>query len=206
MFPEEYVKQMFRRNRDGAGVAYWDADKKAVVMRKGFMNLSDLLKYLGKIKNPEKIDLVLHCRIGTSGGNTKLNCHPYPLWEENRYLKGCFDTVMFHNGVLDNFGYSGELPGENDTQAFIRKCINKLPKNFLRNDAVCSLIERAIGYNKLVFLSKDGLTMIGKFIEEDGFFFSNTSYQAPVFPSYSRGFRQTMLFDDDEEYFSEIGA
>lgn len=213
-FPEAQLREMFTHNPDGAGVGYLDNGK--VIMKKGFMDYDDFKEYVLDIEDPQNKDIVIHCRITTSGGTSPLNCHPYPLWKANKYLEGEFEGVMFHNGILDSHGYKGEKDNENDTQAFIRKCVKKLPHSFLRNEAICSLISSSIGTNKLLFLSKDGVKMIGNFIEDDGYYYSNASYKPREYkngvysgqymkPLFRMG-KNSLLFKEEREYAKKRSA
>lgn len=196
MFPVEQLRNMFRKNPHGAGIAYIRDGK--VFMAKGFMEEKSFISAVEAIKDPLNTDIVVHCRIATSGGTTRLNCHPYPLWKQNTSLGGTYEAVMFHNGILDSYGYKGEKEGENDTQAFIRKCLKKLPHSFLKNEAILEMIHKTIGTNRLVFVSKYGVKMVGNFIEDNGYYYSNASYKPvekpkEVKPKYYGDYQSTLF-------------
>lgn len=177
MFPEEQIRYMFSQNPDGAGLAY--AKDGIVHLKKGFMKVEDLLSYLDehKFKN---VPLILHFRIGTSGEKDDLNCHPYPVFGSNK-VSGKSSLVMAHNGILHNFNPPVGAK-YNDTQNFIKKCLSKLPKDFLDNGCIRNLIDESIGSNRLAFLDGDGkITKFGVWWDEDGYSYSNSGYKKPVF-------------------------
>lgn len=176
MFSNQVIKTMFTNNPDGAGFMYYDKRTHKVVIKKGFMTYLSLIKELNK-HDLTKTNVILHFRIGTSGRNDKMNCHPYPVYEQNsEYCRT--DIAVAHNGVLHNY-----IPYRNstinDTQLFILEVLRNLDKNFLKDDDKKFLIEELIGANKLAFLDKDNkITLIGKgFIEDNGYIYSNNSYK-----------------------------
>jgi predicted glutamine amidotransferase len=185
MFDKLYVETMFKNNPDGAGIAYFDEDKNKVFMRKGFMSYEDLQNYLDSISDPTNKEIVLHCRFATSGELNGSNCHPFPIKEKiDNSIEGYYDTVMFHNGVLDYNGWKGTRY-KSDTVNFIENCINNLPDDFLSNPAICDLISKAIGTNKLCFVSKNGIRLFGNYEYDNGFIYSNLSYR-PVIRNFNK--------------------
>lgn len=175
MFPKETIKNMFQRNHDGAGIM-WAEDGK-VYIKKGFMDVESFLKFVDSRNDWKDIPAVAHFRIGTAGPNDELNCHPYPIRQENTVECSC-ELAMVHNGILS--GYNPLVGSRlNDTQVFINTVINKLPKKFYKNDAIVKLISSSIGTSKLTFLDGNGnITCIGNFIEDGGYKYSNESYKA----------------------------
>lgn len=173
MFKDSVIKQMFLRNRDGAGVMW--TENETVHFKKGFMTVRDVLDFIHS-RNWDGVPVVLHFRIGTAGPNNKLNCHPYPIWQENR-LEGECDLCMAHNGILSK--YDPPVGSKiNDTQEFVNKALSNLPEGFLESKGIRHLIRKVIGTSRLCFLSKTGkITRFGKWVEDDGYFFSNESYK-----------------------------
>ena len=187
LMDEATIRTMFSRNRDGAGVMW--AEESKVHIRKGFMNVNDILQFLGK-RDWTDVPMILHFRIGTAGGNTPINCHPYPIRQPNALECDC-DLGMVHNGIMSKYNpRQKEDMKLNDTQVFIRDVINQLPKNFINNKAIMQLIENDIGGgNKLAFLDKtEKITLVNKkaFIEDDGYYYSNSSYK-PLTTTYKSG-------------------
>ena len=174
MFPKETIENMFQRNHDGAGIM-WAEDGK-VHIKKGFMKVESFLEFVDSRNDWKNIPVVAHFRIGTAGPNDELNCHPYPVRQENTVECDC-ELAMVHNGILS--GYNPPFGSRlNDTQVFINTVINKLPKKFYKNDAIVKLISGSIGTSKLTFLDGDGnITCIGNFIKDGGYKYSNESYK-----------------------------
>lgn len=175
MFDDAIIKQMFFRNRDGAGLM-WTEDE-TVHFKKGFMTVQEILDFVHS-RNWDGVSVVLHFRIGTAGPNNGLNCHPYPIWQSNR-LEGECDLCMAHNGILSSYNppFGSKI---NDTQVFVNKVLSNLPEGFLESKGIRHLIRKAIGTSRLCFLSKTGkITRFGNWVEDDGYFFSNESYKIP---------------------------
>ena len=203
MIDDDTIRTMFNHNPDGAGYMYYDEKTKKVVIKKGFMNCKELLKSL-KAQDLTKTNVILHFRIGTSGFNDKLNCHPYPIYQKNA-LTCKTDLAMAHNGILQ--GYIPPKTSDiNDTQVFIQNVLNGLKKNFIYDADKLMLIEEIIGTNKLAFLdSKNKVTTIGNFIEDGGYIYSNTSYKQARYSYKPITTKQSTEYDfwKDWDYESE---
>lgn len=184
MIDDNTIKTMFINNPDGAGFMYYDGHD--VVIKKGFMTCTSLLKALKKL-NLVNTNVVLHFRIGTSGLNNELNCHPYPINQKN--ATSCKTKLgMAHNGILHNY-IPPKTSNINDTQFFINCVLNHLKPNFTRNSDVVNLIRELIGRNKLAFLDdKNRLTLIGDFIEDNGYIYSNNSYKMETLYNFGHKF------------------
>lgn len=173
MWQDDTIETMFNRNPDGAGLMWTEEGK--VVIKKGFMKVKDLLKFLHS-RNWKDVPVVMHFRIGTAGPNNQLNCHPYALFQPNEIECVC-DVGFAHNGILHD--YNPPRPSEiNDTQVFARTILDHLPKRFMANDAICTLLEHESKGNRLAFLDGKGrIKMLGNWIEDDGYYYSNSSYK-----------------------------
>ena len=173
MFTADEIMTMYGNNPDGAGFMY--ADNGKVIVEKGYMDAAELIMDLSERDLTDKT-VVLHFRIGTSGYFNELNCHPFPIYGKNA-ISMKTDLAMAHNGILRAY----EPPKKsdiNDTQVFIRNVLRPLKKGFLKNKDVLFLIQELIGTNKLAFLDGNGdLTLIGDYIEDNGYIYSNTSYK-----------------------------
>ena len=204
LWSENTIREMFRRNPDGAGIMFLRKDGK-VHIHKGMMKVEDVIKYLYHFQPfLEKTDVALHFRIGTSGKKDQMATHPYPVWSNNNSITKDVELAMMHNGILDSYGWRGNSE-INDTQMFIKKTLRKLPHKFLKNKAIVELIEGSIGTNKLCFLGKDGFTLIGKFIEDNGYYYSNDTYKPFTFTSnhsYSRSMASCYIDDDEDDLFA----
>lgn len=186
---EEELKAAFNYNNDGAGFMYVDNGK--VIIDKGYMKYNSFIKrykvLLEKYNNFKNKSLVIHCRIGTSGKNTKGNTHPYPITDNVSLLKTRHtkqDIGIVHNGVIRGYGTA---TGLNDTQEFISKYIYPIYKHwkdFYKNEDIMYGIEKTTGSKWTILDNKDNLYFIGDFIEDNGLKFSNSSYEPYTYTSY----------------------
>lgn len=185
----ETLETCFNHNSDGAGLMY--VDKGKVVIDKGFMTFNDLKKHLEvlykKYNNFKNKSLVIHCRIGTSGTNTKENTHPYCISDDFKELhktKVLCDLGMVHNGIITDYTPLDNVNNTNDTQEFIMKYISpiyKHYKDFYKNEYILSGL-KDITNSRLVFLdTNDDLYYVGEFEEENGIKYSNSTYKPYTF-------------------------
>lgn len=186
---KETLKRCFDYNSDGAGFAY--SDGKILKYKKGLMSFKKFYKEIKKLKvlyndnQLKNIALVMHFRIGTSGGINKEKTHPFIISNIDSELnktnyENC-ELLLFHNGVMQSFASDKKL---SDTQQFIKKImfpLYQLKKDFFNNDDINKLVEHIIGNsNKLCLIDKKGkITYYNKhlFIEENGVLYSNQTYK-----------------------------
>lgn len=199
---EATLKECFRCNKDGAGYMYPENGK--VQIKKGFMSFDALNTSLQA--DYERLGsatpFVLHFRIGTQGGNTRENTHPFPLSKNMSDLKQLNCSVncgVAHNGIISltstrTTEYVQEYDPKlkcmvnrykpidySDTMKFITDYLSCIiqNKNWYMVEDNISLIEKLIGgSNKLAIMNADGhTTLIGNFIEDGGVFYSNSTYR-----------------------------
>lgn len=94
---EKEIITMWESNPDGAGYAFFDKNKNSWVVKKGIMNLSELLselKDLNYLNNVVNTTVVIHFRAATHGGIKKYLTHPFKIDLSDTFL------YMFHNGVF----------------------------------------------------------------------------------------------------------
>ena len=202
MFTDDQLRTMFNSNPDGCGYMYVYDGKVAV--RKGFMAINELLDDLkknGQIENATEKNIVFHFRIGTSGFYDELNCHPYPIYQKNA-TRCRTDIAIAHNGILHAYTPSRNSD-INDTQVFIQTVLRKLKKGFQYDKDKLLLIEQIIGTNKFTILDEnDKLTLIGEFITDNGYIYSNKSYMPKIQKSVSKGTARSWIHSsfwaDDE--------
>lgn len=163
------LRNSFLNNNDGAGIAYTINNK--LIIEKGIFNVDEFIK---KVRKAGKIcdgNMLIHCRIGTSGTMDSYNTHPFYIDD---------DTALIHNGILDV-----DVPKfskENDTQIYIKTYLQHfMGKDLVTHIGLQKLIGSSIGHhNKFVILHKDNSYAI---INEecghwkDGVWFSNNSYE-----------------------------
>jgi len=184
MINDSTITIMYINNPDGAGYMYYDKETKTVIVRKGFMSCKSLLSSLHS-HDLTDTNVVLHFRIGTSGLNDKLNCHPYPVFDKNA-TKCSTSLAVAHNGILTAYN-PPKNSKINDTQMFINSVLKNLKKNFVYDADKMMLLETIVGTNKFAFLDdKNHVTTVGKFVEHDGYLYSNNSYEyRSLLPKYS---------------------
>ena len=187
----------FEHNPDGAGVMW--TENGAVHIRKGFMEYKTFDSFMDKLQN--RLDLtdtalVMHFRITTHGNTNPQTCHPFPITRKISHLKRTeftTDIGVAHNGIIP----IKCIPKLSDTQTYIAKKlapIKNIQPDFYTNDYVMQRIENEI-QSKLCFLTADEeIYTIGKFIEENGVLYSNSSYEEYTDFSWLRYFR---LYDSN---------
>lgn len=175
---DEYLKNCFENNPDGAGIAY--AKDGQLYYVKGIF---DVKTFIDEVRKAEKIStgaMLIHCRIGTSGLKDKNNCHPHVVND---------NCVMIHNGILDIDVPKGSK--DSDTVIFVRELLAPLPKDFMKDEGIMNMITYVIGSgNKFCFLNGNGEYAIAN--EEAGdwvndVWYSNTSYKWGRYSSWTWG-------------------
>lgn len=212
-FPDENtIRKMWYANDDGAGFCY-EMDGR-VHIEKGFMNVDDYVKAVDALREiaGEDTPAIFHFRIGTAGGNTQQNTHPFPIANNYGKLKELSyigDLAVAHNGCIpiDND------TGVSDTMTYIKNYLSlyrKLDKHFYQNKIFQRAIEEQTK-SKLAFLDEKGIiTTIGNFTEIDGILYSNTFWQfrgnrtSGSYHSYG-GWGGT-VYDDDDDYTYSLNS
>ena len=198
---DEQLLNCFDNNPDGAGIAYTKDNKIFIV--KGIFDAKQFVEEYHKAVAEADGAMLVHCRIGTSGFKDYTNCHPHIVSDE---------CVMIHNGIL-----SIDVPKDSkvsDTVLYVEQYLKPLPKDFMLNDGIMSLITDHIGAgNKFVFLNNRGDFSIANEKAghwKNGVWFSNYSYEAYSF--YTKGYKgkskayspYTSYWDEDDyEWESE---
>lgn len=201
------IETCFNHNSDGAGLMY--VDKGQVVIDKGFMTFKELKKKLEvlykRFNNFKDKSLVIHCRIGTSGTNTRENTHPYCISENYKDLhrtKVVCDLGMVHNGIINQYTPIDNKHNTNDTQEFIMKYLTPIYehyRDFYKNKYILEGLED-ITNSRLVFLdSNDDLYYVGDFEEENGVKYSNSSYKPYTFKTYTSKYD---YYTEDSDYWN----
>lgn len=199
---KERLKTCYNNNKDGAGYAF--AINGLVHIKKGFFNFEDFYKELKadyKKNELKNVNVLLHFRIGTSGGINERKTHPFILSNKskqvNKYSAEIItaEPVVGHNGVFSSYVY-GSL---SDTQNFIKDFLHGVYNSNLADNLKNYLIKKEIGNSKLLILEPSGrVKKYGDFIEDGGALYSNTSYKERYYysaPTYSK-----YNWDDFKEY------
>lgn len=178
----ERREQMFRRNPDGAGFMFAVNDH--VHIEKGFMSFDAMEKRLSEIAaeyDLTALPVVLHYRIGTHGGNTPGNTHPFSITSNRKMLKKLVLDTRFavaHNGIIH-----GIVPqkGYSDTQEYIVRRLSRIRRPFTSD--VLSQIAVETG-SKFAFMYGNGdVQLVGAITKDegDGCYYSNMSYIPDVY-------------------------
>jgi hypothetical protein len=163
--PDAYLKEMFERNDDGAGVA-WVEDGK-VEYSKGYFSFDDFLEALKMIPLP----LVAHMRWETHGGVCGELCHPFPITPSSGLaLRGNANAVLFHNGVFNTY--------QRDLRAAILSGKLRTPRGPLSDSrAMAILLGRFgvrildlldIGSDRVLIMTPKEITRYGTWGKRDG--------------------------------------
>ncbi|MGN0009543.1 MAG: hypothetical protein ACI33N_07805 [Desulfovibrionaceae bacterium] len=181
------LETCFYHNPDGAGVAIWRHGEQKVCIHKGFMDFQPFFSFVEK-----EVCLadtaVLHFRIGTSGGNTPQNCHPFPIEREVHALKALEVTSRFafiHNGVLG----MGEKT-LSDTQVFIRDTLYGMRERLAEKGIQKKLEKLTKGSRTIAIDAKKGvMLMTGEWITDKntGILFSNNSFKPSLWDNMGKG-------------------
>ena len=192
---DEQLLNCFDNNPDGAGIAYTKDNKIFIV--KGIFDAKQFVEEYHKAVAEADGAMLVHCRIGTSGFKDYTNCHPHVVSDE---------CVMIHNGILSIDVPKGSKVS--DTVLYVEQYLKPLPKDFMLNDGIMSLITDHIGAgNKFVFLNNHGDFSIANEKAghwKNGVWFSNYSYEAYSF--YTKGYKgkskayspYTSYWDEDD--------
>uniref|UniRef100_A0A6M3LLE3 Putative glutamine amidotransferase n=1 Tax=viral metagenome TaxID=1070528 RepID=A0A6M3LLE3_9ZZZZ len=189
------LTRYFDSHPDGFGLAF--QDKGRVHILKGAMDtkemknlVSRMKKILGKV-NPTDIDIIFHFRQATGGYIMPENCHPFPITRNLDALSSLnvvADSALVHNGIIEQHTnyyskdttYYYKEQEKTDTQEFIEEVLADMGKA-LWNPAVQKLISNYT-YSKFAILTAKGITYLGDFIADNGYYYSNSSYKVSPKP------------------------
>ena len=119
----DVLSRCWTANPDGAGFAY--STGSAVEVSKGYMTYEHLSAALSTV--PVTAPLIIHFRIGTSGGYGPEVCHPFPVTSDLTALHALDVTcpvAIAHNGILS---YDGDdARGVSDTVAYIQRVVSRV--------------------------------------------------------------------------------
>lgn len=199
------LKTCWTNNPDGAGLAYVEKGKIQIIKEMKDFNFFYKQYNAARQKN-SKANFLIHFRIATHGKVNSTNCHPF-LVNENL----CF----IHNGIISGTGLK-DCPDFSDTYLFNQVILNKLPANFIENEAILNLLADYIGYSKLIFLdSADNWQIVNESLGhwKGENWFSNSSYlpyKAPEkksnfsnFYDVDHFYSKKSLFDDELSNFKK---
>ena len=206
---EKILQQCWQHNPHGAGFMF-NHDKKVHIV-KGLMTFKKFIKFLNRFDKEFDLkskSVVIHFRIGTSGGLKENVCHPFPL-ANNYELLNKFGAIVSnvgiaHNGVISGFG--NDL--HSDTQEFIKEImypIYKLNRSFYKDENLIRIIkESSRNTNKFAIMDSYGFVkLVGNFQKVKGYWFSNTLWQPISMPRLSNTLFGKYNVDDEYDQLCE---
>lgn len=168
---DEIITRCSKYNNDGYGIMWIENNE--LKIKKG-IEINPIIEEYKRVKEKIKdTPVALHFRAGTSGGNTKENCHPF-------YINK--DYAFMHNGFISVDIPENKKKTYSDTRYFGEFMLSPLAEeNILNNETTLTLIENFIEIgNKIIILSKDKTFKIlheNEGMWEDKTWFSNSQYQ-----------------------------
>jgi hypothetical protein len=168
------LRTCWDNNTDGAGMLYLDGG--VLKIHKEMTKFDSFYDEYLRIRSAHKdSQVVIHFRISTHGKVNETNCHPFIVDDYWGFV---------HNGIISNAPHHNDY---SDTYMFNQEILQKLPKDWMFNDAIYELIVGYIGSSKLVFLNTDNEAYI---VNEDmgvwdlGCWFSNKTYKESRYFDY----------------------
>lgn len=186
--PAEVVKACFAVNSDGAGLAYWT--RRGIKVIKGLMAVNDALEAIDQHMDKS---LVIHFRLKTHGIRNAHQTHPFALEDKTGDAKAydpqkIWRAVLFHNGILSNFGDSTK----SDTLDFCQNVLAKVKSCEARRK-----ILKEVG-SKFALLQDGSVWLIGDFTKYEGMSFSNMYWKhrmnTPAIATSVGGFHSSIYF------------
>lgn len=183
------LAECFRNNPDGAGFMY--PHNGEVHIRKGYMSFNSFWNALSetRAKYGDDIPYVMHFRISTQAGVQPSCTHPFPLstnMSDLKMLKCKAHVGIAHNGIIQ-LTTDHSQKEYSDTMKFITDYVPFFIRNlnWWKSSAAKTALKE-LCKSKLAILGGDGhIERIGDFVEDDGHWYSNTTYRAPKVKSYS---------------------
>lgn len=168
---EDILERCFHKNPDGAGFTVEINDKLTIF--KGYFTFKSFMEAFEPYQEQKAM---IHFRILTHGDLSEENCHPFEVTENIHFT---------HNGIITNVTAKGT---ESDTHVFNSQYLKDIVKNYgekaLFDPIIKNLIQKFIGYSKLVFFVKgeEDFLIYNEHLgntSSDGVWFSNTGWLEP---------------------------
>jgi hypothetical protein len=174
----EILEQCWRRNPDGAGIAYASNDGGINVV-KGLMTLKDLIAAMDVVREVPTSMYVVHFRIGTHGNKDETNTHPF--WVKDGKL------AIVHNGILPFSSMLDTTSKVSDTNGFVEEVLKKLPEGWEKSKVWAHVIEEYMGAgNKIATITNESIQLLNPTAWNTdvatGLTYSNMSWK--VIPTY----------------------
>lgn len=201
---ENILKNCFENNKDGAGFAFNYNGR--VIIKKGFMRFEDFMNAFNSYNSKYSFKdrgLLIHFRIATHGGVNQSMTHPFPIQGDNGALQKIeyvSNYAVIHNGTISLT--SSKANRENnmsDTAVFIRDYLYDIAtnKDWFNNETNIDLIEKLIDSKMAILNNKGEFIKTSGFTEDNGVFYSNTSYK----DNYFRHKKSSTYYDYYNDYY-----
>lgn len=181
----KFIRNGAQYNTDGSGFMYKYNGQTLVNVDKGYFKVESMIDKIKSLKLSEDDELVIHHRIGTLGLVSPENTHPFVLSNIHDEVCSLAITIdkpaMVHNGHFSYIApFTDRNPDFSDSYAFARYFFGNKHILGLYNDDPDMFeytFKGCISTDKICILhpTKD-LTKIGNFIEDNGYFHSNSGY------------------------------
>ena len=208
----EAIKRGFDTNGDGVGIAYKGINQEGIHIRKKIMTYKEFIDYYMTLNLPAASEVIIHHRMGTSGGRNDSNCHPFVCDAfDIKMTSGYTDApIMAHNGIFSEYSFSGSK--HSDTYHFIEEYLlkEKAPNGYMSlldyiyTDPAFAYKDHLsiLSGNKLAFMfPKKGraISLLGTFIKDGDYYFSNYSYKSYLFDKGGSSFKNNIAIDEELE-------
>lgn len=170
----QFLLKCWIANPDGGGFAY--NDNNAVHYQKGFQKFSDFYNTLLKVNEESKLynkDLIIHFRIGTSGGKTPQKTHPFVITNSYRKmekLQGTCKQSFFHNGIMSDFASDKH----SDTENFTAMILSTI-RNLEQQDTLIDYLAR-VNNSKFAIITRNRVILGGDYLSDNNMLVSNRNY------------------------------
>lgn len=175
------LKDGYRRNDDGAGLAYIEGSVVKFRKSRTGYDLESLKRFIDSVDGP----MLIHFRFTSSGVTSDKLAHPYPITTDSALInaiQGEADQVFMHNGTLDEREWRQTLLGTD---------LSKLPRGqwndskalayllaYYNNDAILNLFDDE---NRFAVLSPDaGIELYGDWVDVRDGLMTSTYINPPV--------------------------
>jgi len=178
----EQMNNCWESNPDGFGYCIRKDGK--VEIHKGFMKQAQMVAEYEKLKKYKNYDILMHFRIATHGGVNPQNTHPFPITDNIKDLGKQFivcSKALIHNGILPIEPRKNKI---SDTAELALR----LGEAGLRNVEAVRLLDGFTGTNKIALMNGVGVVTLGKWIEEKGVYYSNSTYSYSTYRAYTKSY------------------
>ncbi len=183
----DLLQNAYDHNSDGWGIMY--AKDGRVIAHKEKSGMAEFYEYWDGL--PDRPNIAVHFRFGTSGPRDGEGCHPFKILSKDD--GDTIDLYMMHNGVLSGRYSGSEL--QSDTMEYCDDLTRqlRLAPALLRDKGWLYAQEEVLGNpNKVVFLEGNGRWTYlnydqGKKDEKTGVWYSNQYSLEPVYCGHGKG-------------------